>query len=188
MPDHQFTTAVQHPLVQHAVRELAIAGMYSEDADYGPSLAENIIALVGLFATWGHSGGSAARTIDILERLLRWKTLTPVTSDSAEWLEHGDGTWQNIRCPSTFSKDGGVTWYDLEAEGEKAGQKAAPPAYLDIVFDRPPNGHDTTDCEGTHFIEVEDPNRVSLLAGEWIERGDGTWALRIPYAKVKLQS
>ncbi|MCC6970453.1 MAG: hypothetical protein IT434_09550 [Phycisphaerales bacterium] len=48
------------------------------------------------------------------------------------------------------------------------------PAYLDVVFDGPP-GH-----EPGRFVEVEDPDGRSVNAGEWIDRGDGLWALRIP--------
>ena len=52
--------------------------------------------------------------------------------------------------------------------------KETPTPFLDIVFDGPP-GH----ISG-RFIEVEDPTGKSVCAGEWIDRGDFTWALRIP--------
>jgi len=45
--------------------------------------------------------------------------------------------------------------------------------FLDIVFDGPP-GH-----ESGRFVEVEDPSGKSVSAGEWIDRGNGFWALRI---------
>ncbi|KKL64361.1 hypothetical protein LCGC14_2165810 [marine sediment metagenome] len=45
--------------------------------------------------------------------------------------------------------------------------------FLDVVFDGPP-GH-----ESGRFVEVEDPSGKSVCAGEWIDRGDGMWALRI---------
>ena len=46
--------------------------------------------------------------------------------------------------------------------------------YLDIVFDGPPSH------ESGRFIEVESPAGRSVSVGEWIDRGDGMWALRIP--------
>lgn len=46
-------------------------------------------------------------------------------------------------------------------------------SFIDIVFDGPPAP------ESGRFIEVEDPNGWSINAGEWIDRGNGTWALRI---------
>lgn len=50
----------------------------------------------------------------------------------------------------------------------------AEPRYIDIVFDGPP------DRDGPRFIEVEDETGKSIEIGEWIERGNGLWALRIP--------
>jgi hypothetical protein len=45
--------------------------------------------------------------------------------------------------------------------------------YIDIVFDGPP-AH-----ESGRFIEVEDPQGKSISVGEWINRDDGYWVLRI---------
>lgn len=46
--------------------------------------------------------------------------------------------------------------------------------FIDIVFDGPPGPV----CG--RFVESEGPNGASIKAGEWIDRGDGLWALRIP--------
>jgi hypothetical protein len=46
--------------------------------------------------------------------------------------------------------------------------------YIDIVFDGPPSH------ESGRFVEVEDASGKSISAGEWIERPDKLWALRIP--------
>ena len=45
---------------------------------------------------------------------------------------------------------------------------------VDIVFDAPPGP------TAGRFVEVEDENGASINLGEWIERDDGYWALRIP--------
>ena len=42
-----------------------------------------------------------------------------------------------------------------------------------IVFDGPPAN------ESGRFIEVEDSSGASIAAGDWHDRGDGTWELRI---------
>lgn len=47
-------------------------------------------------------------------------------------------------------------------------------AYIDVLFDGPPSH------ESGRFVEVEAPDGSSINAGEWIDRGDGLWALRIP--------
>ena len=43
-----------------------------------------------------------------------------------------------------------------------------------IVFDAPPGP------ESGRFIEVEDTEGRSINIGEWHERADGWWELRIP--------
>lgn len=45
--------------------------------------------------------------------------------------------------------------------------------YTDIVFDGPP-AH-----ESGRFVEVEDASGASIEFGEWVERADGYWALRV---------
>ncbi len=46
--------------------------------------------------------------------------------------------------------------------------------FVDVVFDGPP-AH-----ESGRFVETEDPTGASVNVGEWIDRGNGLWALRIP--------
>lgn len=99
-------------LVEHARRELALLG---ED----PPFAASLIAALEGFTTYGHSGGSAASGIDLLERLLRREALTPITSDPAEWVdrseESGSPMWQNARESRAVSTDGGKTWWYVDA-------------------------------------------------------------------------
>lgn len=47
-------------------------------------------------------------------------------------------------------------------------------SYRDIVFDGPPGP------EAPRLIDVVDEEGRSVEFGEWIERPDGTWVLRIP--------
>ena len=44
---------------------------------------------------------------------------------------------------------------------------------VDIVFDGPPSH------ESGRFVEVEDMDGKSVNIGEWIERPDGYWCLRL---------
>ena len=48
--------------------------------------------------------------------------------------------------------------------------------HVHIVFDGPPGP------EGNRFIEVEDASGRSIAFGEWIERQDRRWVLRITAA------
>ena len=45
--------------------------------------------------------------------------------------------------------------------------------HVDIVFDGPPGP------VSGHFVEVENDTGESICFGEWIEREDGMWCLRI---------
>ena len=114
-------------LEQHAERELRAAGLFDPDSDYGGMLAESVMRLVRVFASEGHSGMSAAMSLDLFCRLAQWKTLTPITSDPAEWMSVSDGqahgdlpVWQNRRQSSCFSNDGGKTYYDIDAGDDRA--------------------------------------------------------------------
>ena len=46
--------------------------------------------------------------------------------------------------------------------------------FIDVVFDGPPG----PTCG--RFVEVENDAGASISFGEWVEREDGYWALRIP--------
>lgn len=48
--------------------------------------------------------------------------------------------------------------------------------HVDIVFDGP------TGPESGGFVDAEDDNGNSIRFGEWIERADGFWVLRITAA------
>ena len=50
--------------------------------------------------------------------------------------------------------------------------------WFDIVFDGPPSH------ESGRFVEVEDSTGESVKAGDWIDRGNGLWALRIQYEQA----
>lgn len=46
--------------------------------------------------------------------------------------------------------------------------------FVDVVFDGPPSH------ESGRFVEVENLAGQSVGRGEWIDRGNGYWALRLP--------
>lgn len=97
-------------LVEHARRELELLGQTAED----PAYAQSIVSAVAVFASYGHSGGSASVAIEQLHDLLRFRTLSPITSDPDTWNYVGSDMWQSKRDPAAFSKDGGQTWYFVD--------------------------------------------------------------------------
>ncbi|WP_244110401.1 MULTISPECIES: Lar family restriction alleviation protein [Burkholderia cepacia complex] len=64
-------------------------------------------------------------------------------------------------------------WTAGIAYARAANETEAEGAFIDIVFDGPPSR------ESGRFVEVEDEHGRSFNAGEWIDRGNGLWALRI---------
>lgn len=129
-------------LVQHARRELELAGVYRDD----PAYAQSIAAAVAAFASYGHSGGSASVGIITLHRLLQFQPLTDLTDDPAEWHEVGvqDGKvlWQSARMSQAFSTDGGKSYYTLD-ERDQAGCSNADAPRHDTV--RKPAGEEPPD-------------------------------------------
>lgn len=97
-------------LVEHARRELELIG---EE----PEIIEGLLRVIQAFADMGHSGGSAAVAIPMINKLLQFQPLTALTSSSEEWNEisremsGGEELWQNRRDPRAFSNDGGKTYY-----------------------------------------------------------------------------
>ena len=106
-------------LVKHAEKEMKWAGLYDKDADYGGMIPAAVMKLVKAHSEEGHSGGSHSITMQIFNRVINFKTLTPITDDPEEWMQHADNTWQNKRQSSCFSTDGGKTHYDIDDKERK---------------------------------------------------------------------
>jgi hypothetical protein len=100
-------------LVDHARHELVRAGLFDSDADYDGALGPAVLELVEVFARQGHSGASAAAVLELFTQCVRFRPLTPLTSEPTEWTEVRPGLWQSCRQSDAFSRDGGRTWYVL---------------------------------------------------------------------------
>lgn len=106
----------ESPLVAFARKELTLL---NEE----PETIEGYLKVIKAFAAMRHSGGSAEIAIPVINSLLMFKNLTPLTDDPEEWMEvdknQWDGVtlvWQSRRNPQAFSTDGGKTYY-LLSEG-----------------------------------------------------------------------
>lgn len=105
-------------LTKHAEYELRVAGLFDKDSDYDGMLGDAVLELVKVFAKQGHSGFSAHQTLKIFNEVANFKNLTPIGKSKDEWMNisdmSNDPTWQNKRRGTTFSRDGGKTWYDID--------------------------------------------------------------------------
>jgi hypothetical protein len=110
-------------LVAHARRELERIGEEPDTIDW-------YLSVVHAFIAFGHSGGSAAVMLPVLERLLRFKPLSELTDDPAEWLDvsgvSGRPWWQNVRDSRAMSHDGGITYWMVHEADAAGGSDAAP--------------------------------------------------------------
>lgn len=99
----------------------------SDGVEMQKAINKNIMQIVKVFASQGHSGFTASYALNILKSLLAHKPITPLTGEPDEWINH-DYCYQNKRCSAVFkdnednstayyidgkvfSDDGGETWY-----------------------------------------------------------------------------
>jgi len=111
-------------LVQHTIRELDLIGE-DETADYDGMIRDAVLDIVRTFARQGHSGYSAAYTLSLIQRLLAFEPLSPLTDDPADWVNVADNLWQCRRQSAAFSHDGGKTYY-LVSDDERRFQSTTP--------------------------------------------------------------
>mgnify|MGYP001440877129 CR=1 FL=1 len=115
-------------LIEHAEREMRLAGLYDDDSDYGGMIPEAVMTLVKAVSGQGHSGGSISVVLAVFDKIVRFKPLTTLTSNPEDWIDRTDisgrPSWQSIRNATVFSEDGGKTWYDIEDPEEENWPKA----------------------------------------------------------------
>ena len=96
--------------MKHARREFLAIGYIppEQDDEDGPNkwIQENILALLEVFSTQGHSGSSAPYCATIFKKLALFEPLGPLTGVDDEWRDCGEGLHQNVRCSHVFKRDG----------------------------------------------------------------------------------
>lgn len=112
---------------RHAKRELKAAGYDLDDKEEGPNkwVVQNLLDLLRVFSTQGHSGHSAPYCVQVFEKLALHKPLVPLTGADDEWMHHGDGMYQNLRCGAIFKQpdcfDGQAYFIDGRVFREPSG-------------------------------------------------------------------
>lgn len=151
------------------------------------AITKDILDIVKVFCTQGHSGMSAEYTLSKIKRLLDWKPITALTGEESEWGElrnfNGKATQQNSRCSAVFrenednstahyiygrvySDNGGHSWF---TGNHKDGvvQSSIPVTFPFYVPDKPEyiylNGEDSEEI-------ITDGKRIKELYDEWEKR------------------
>ena len=108
-------------LVDHAHRELELAGLFDPSSDYDGALGHAVMDLIKLFSDQGHSGMSAATVSELFNQLSHYKALTPCDHTNQDHIQDvsdqgtlGTRTLQCRRVPSHFSNNGGQSWFDMD--------------------------------------------------------------------------
>lgn len=97
-------------IIERAKHELALVNFGEEDSKVMIDILERF------FAQWG-SGGAVWAVAPVLLKLIGGEPLSPLTGEPDEWMEVGEGAFQNRRMSSIFKDprfhDGKLA-YDLD--------------------------------------------------------------------------
>lgn len=89
-------------------------------------VTEDAMSIIELFVKQAHSGFSASYMLNILDRVLRYKPLSPLTGEDDEWEDcskYGLNDLQNKRCPSVFKRpDGTAYWVEGKIFSDDGGK------------------------------------------------------------------
>lgn len=96
---------------KHAMREFALQGWPGDD-EMQDLICNNVLDLLAVFATQGHSGSSAPYASGMFSDLSAFKIISPLTGIESEWRDtfSGDGEQQNIRASHVFRRADGTAY------------------------------------------------------------------------------
>lgn len=101
-------------LESHALAEFRAAGWIDENGKYSNDIQESIckdmLELLSVFSSQGHSGFSANYLMNCFEKLARWEPIVPLTGEDWEWndvshMSGGEKVYQNKRCSRVFKQE-----------------------------------------------------------------------------------
>ena len=91
--------------LDYAKSELDLIGMTEDSTDeMNLEMRRCILEMVQTFGDQGHSGFSASYALGILKKLLNFEPITPITGADDEWVEVGEGVFQNKRLSRVFKQ------------------------------------------------------------------------------------
>lgn len=100
-------------LVQHAIKELKLAGYGKGEGGPNDWIYEQVIEAVAVFTSHGNSGSSASFEINLVQKLCSWNVISPLRFTDDEWNQISfDGTCQNKRKLDVFKELNGRIHYN----------------------------------------------------------------------------
>lgn len=95
-------------ILDHANTEFHAAGWVDADGkfidDFQQDVCKCVTDLLEVFSKQGHSGSTAPYVINLFEKLASHKPLVPITGEDWEWVDVGDGMFQNKRASHIFKQ------------------------------------------------------------------------------------
>ena len=108
--------------IEHAELEFKAAGWVDSDGNFTDEMqgliCNQILELLELFDSHGHSGSTAPYAINLFSTLAKFEPIVPLTGEDWEWTDlsyDGDIGYQNKRCSSVF-KDADGRAYDIQGK------------------------------------------------------------------------
>jgi len=115
----------------HAVEEMKRLGFLFDDDGYpmedpdeefdmNYEMSMGVLELLDVFSQQGHSGFSAGYALSILEKVMKFEPITPLTGDDDEWncinddRTNNNEIFQNKRCSHVFKENGEA--YDIDGK------------------------------------------------------------------------
>ena len=92
--------------VRHLDREWDSLGWPKEGDDMQARIYRHLKKLLREFSDENHSGSSASYAVNLFKQAAMFKPLSPLTGEDSEWVEIGEGEYQNKRCSHVFKSDG----------------------------------------------------------------------------------
>jgi hypothetical protein len=111
-------------LMKHAQREFEVAGWTKDGVfkdDMQKLMCEQVLELLSLFGSHGHSGSSAPYAINLFTKLALFESITPLTGADSEWNDLGNNCFQNNRASNVFKGNGVAYQYDAIIFRDKEG-------------------------------------------------------------------
>lgn len=103
-------------LQEHFIREFELAGWLKDGVyveEMQRDLCWGLLRLEKAFSQERHSGTTASYTLDLFDRLARFKVITPLTGADDEWRKVGDDfelEFQNKRDGRVFKRKNGSAY------------------------------------------------------------------------------
>jgi hypothetical protein len=145
-------------MLLHAKDEWKIS--FPEKEEMQDAVGRSVFDVVAVFSLEGHSGFSAAYTVNFIEKALRFDPFSPLQGIDSEWTQVADDMWQNKRLSSVFKDGIYERAYDIDGVvyREPSGAcytKGGARNYIEFPYVQPPTKYIDVDEDGVEIPTIE---------------------------------